>query len=406
MSNILSVVNVLGKRTSKWISLVAFCAVANFASLHTYLKLLPRYGLAGGLLAVLVNIVLTILVLQHGEKKWMQSKVIFSGVILFFFLEVWALYPVADALKQVGKGTDQDDAVIMSVDQIRAFHYPYTNVTYLGGKISPGPGWVLLHLPLTALGLYQFIGPMMIALSAWYLRRLSKHAANIYLILLLITPTVSQLLVPGSDLISLATAIMLLCFISRKSSAVAGLFWAVVLGFVATARINFISLPIAFLFVRPDRISKRAILETTVALLVATGLHLGFYVAWPDHYAPLHLVPDAREMLAVFSYLMPIAIISTVLYLLLVKVRSDIDKLEAIGWYLFAMHLPLAIGLLKLTGFDFATWIGYEYVFMPLPCFAAALALLHGRSRQSTDPMTNTTGRASANTEAIAAVRI
>ena len=73
--------------------------------------------------------------------------------------------------------------------------------------------------------------------------------------------------------------------------------------------------------------------------------------------------------------MMPVVFVVVVIFLALKKVRNEADQVEALGFYLLAMHLPPALGLLRLGGYDWPMWEGYYYLLVAVPCLAASLAL-------------------------------
>ena len=81
-------------------------------------------------------------------------------IIMLFFTASIVVYPLADNLKEIGRGSDQDNAIIEGAQAFFANGSPYFATTYYGNPISAGPGWIILLMPLALSGFYLLINPI------------------------------------------------------------------------------------------------------------------------------------------------------------------------------------------------------------------------------------------------------
>ena len=75
-------------------------------------------------------------------------------------------YPRADALRAVGRGSDQDDCVRQLVDNVLSLRAPY-GVGYFGDPCSTGPGELVPYLPLALWDGYLVVVPVLAVLLGY-----------------------------------------------------------------------------------------------------------------------------------------------------------------------------------------------------------------------------------------------
>lgn len=309
------------------------------------------------------------------KLKISKSKWLLIAMVAVFFLEALFLYPIADGRKAIHSGSDEDDAIIVAADQMRALHFPYAQKTYLGGPISPGPGWIMLNIPAIKVHLYALQGPLLLALLAWMLRRRSAREAFLFVAVLLFCPAIHLLISNGSDLVALSAAFMLFgVSVYQQRSLFACIGWSVLLGFVATARINLIAVPVAMLCMRKDWKTARAWMETAIAVMTAACLHAAFYLHAPSEYAPFHLIAKGRMFLDAVPLLAVLLPLVLVVFVLWFKAETGAQMVGGLAIFLFIAHLPAAMGVLRLQQYRFAIWDGFEYISLCLVCASGAVA--------------------------------
>jgi hypothetical protein len=305
-----------------------------------------------------------------------RSRWLLIGLISIFFVEALAIYPVVDARKTFGGGSDQDDAIIQAADQLRAGHFPYADRTYLGNPITPGPGWVMLNTPAVEVHAYPLQAPILIAIAAWLLWTIAPTAAVLFAAILALTPGLHLLIINGSDLPTLSAALLILCLTVYSRPLFGRVAWVILFGMVATARLNLIVLPIAVLALRRDWKTSRAWLETFSTLVIAATLHWLFYRVSPTQYTPLHILTKAHTYLTGVTPVLILCAIACIYLLLRYKAETSAQMAALLGLFLLLSHLPAAIGSLRYVHGDLAHWEGYEYLSVSILCLAGGVALI------------------------------
>jgi hypothetical protein len=292
-------------------------------------------------------------------------------------------YPVADGLKRVGRGSDQDDALILTGERLLAGQRPYAAVTYLDHRPSPGPGWVLLALPFTVTGLYFLLTPVFVWIAAAAVR--AAHGvgpANVFLLLLASSPGFWETMIVGSDMFAIGALFVVTAVLAHSCRSPRTAPWVAALaGLASTSRLPFASIvPLlaAFLWKREHSEGVRFFL---IAGGAAAFLHAGF-LAWdPAHYWPAHLFAKAQTFLP--PALAAVATAASVVVVVTAVVK-DTGSLDSWLTHLaFCLGVPLAFlafGDLAWSDFELARWQGANYLMVPLPLYLAGRAPLFARS--------------------------
>jgi len=372
--------------------LLLFLQLPSLRPLYKYLpsglhKLIPLY-----LLAVFFGYALFFKSpgLSGLIKKFLNRRVVLIAFIVLITLVNFFVYPIADSLKYQGKGSDQDDALIVTAANLVRGKNPYQAHTYFySNPISPGPGWIILCFPFTLLkGLYFLLTPFYIILLLLLLRRItgSYFSGNIFLILCLSSLAFWETMVAGSDMFAIGALFTLsVCavFYSIEKGGILLFLSMLLLGFAATSRVVFIYIipVIGILLFRRSKFKHLVYL--LAALAIAILLHLIFYLWNTASYTPLHLLAKGGRLLA--SGLKPCAVILTlaVLTVTYLKVKSNISS-----WLFFfclSLAVPLffvAIGdLVNMRNFNFALWEGANYLLILMPIYLVYLGLSQAEFR-------------------------
>jgi hypothetical protein len=152
------------------------------------------------------------------------------------------VYPIADARRIVGAGSDADDALDILVRRLLAGDYPYTERTYRGNLISPLPGWGLLAAPFwlafgrTAYLSVLWIGAWMVALAvAW---RQPVRAGLVVLGALAVFPVAGVTFLNGGDYMAIGSALVVLFVLAEQLPPRWLPALAVLAGLVLSSRLN------------------------------------------------------------------------------------------------------------------------------------------------------------------------
>jgi hypothetical protein len=287
------------------------------------------------------------------------------------------LYPVADALNQTGRGSDQDDALILAGTALTRFSNPYIQHTYLNQPVHPGPGWAMLAAPLTATGLYAFLLPIALTLVLWVLRSAGEswQTINRFMLLLLSSLIVWELAITGSDYIPFAL-LMLATFLLLTRPVLGNakvLVLCILVGFLATFRLPFLLLPSLYALILASRFPRRALAVGLGGTLICAALHLPFYLINLDYYPPLYVVIEKTH--ASFS---PVGrVLAAGLCLSALCVIGSLQKTwGARAAHAFALAVPWSIvafaDLVRSEG-SLAQWGGASFMTLALPSIVLAV---------------------------------
>lgn len=295
------------------------------------------------------------------------------------------VYPEADALRLQGRGSDQDDGVIIAARALLAGRDPYAVASYLGLPLSTGPGAVLAALPFVAAGWYG--GVQLAGLSAlgWALLRAGGPAAALaWLVLMASSVAVWEWLAQGSDLLWLGCLIAALAIAGPGWMTEPGgdgpargrLVWIGVLaGLLGSARVVLAGLPLLLALAWWRGAGLRAAVAVAVAGTVAAGLlHFVFWLPGEGDYMPAHLLGKGRALFAGGEGTLAVVLALTgLLVLALVRCRAAPVLVAAAG-----LAPPLATAALvqlAQTGWSPSAWSGATWLALAAPGAAAAAAL-------------------------------
>ena len=293
------------------------------------------------------------------------------------------VYPLADGLRNVGEGSDHDDALVLAATRLAEGSWPYGVRTYLGMPITPGPGWLLLWLPLAAMHMVWLVGPLALAAWAWAMAKATGtwRASNVALVLLGTSAACWEHLVTGGDYLAigaLATTVVLMAHGRRLPwSLIAGL--ALVLGLVATSRVVFLYLPLAAAAALWPRDRRVASLVAGLGVAAALGLHAAFYLPNPEAYSPLWVLKKGGFLMAPWARVgCVLACLATGLWILR-SIRAGTSGLgPCLGRFWPALAVPLAfvaLGGLEYVDWGLASWKAARHLLVAAPPLAAALAI-------------------------------
>jgi len=374
--------------------LLAFAAVCVVGSAPFFDKHVPY---PGGALLVYTGCLFGGLVVLRRPVGPLRSLLesAWTPVSLIAALAVLDLV-VHPAMRAAADASTAPDALIEPTRRLLAGDPPYAAV--LPGRVpaSPGPGWLLLNLPFTALGGLALLNPAYLAVAAGVLASVSgsRWIRSWFVLLSFACLNFLQKSVEGHDLFAVSFAMVAVTALAwSKRSDPRGLGWlGAVAGLVATARVPFVIHPLLVgLLLWPQRRSALAFLLS--ALTVLTVCHLGFF-AWGRHadlvYQPLHVLERAQAALgpgwlAGFALAWGLAAIWGRR-----RAAGRLDRWFSFHWVL--MFVPFAlVGLAELFRADpmaLASWEGKNYVTFTLPLLTAAVATqwsreVEGRAAES-----------------------
>lgn len=312
------------------------------------------------------------------------ALVVYAAAVVLFVV----VYPIADARRLVGAGTDADDALDLAARALLSGAYPYAERTYLNNPISPLPSWVTLAAPFVLLfGRAAYLSLFWLAVWLLLLRleyRSAGLAALVSAAAFVFFPALTVTFVNGSDSFASIVAVCVLgVAIQRGWLDRAG--WARLAGFglatgiVLSSRWNVpLLLPLLCGALARRAGVPRGVAYGTLSALAWGAVTLPFWVANPAGFTPLHtysMLGRFDAYLPGFGLLVPVAtaLLSLLLGAYLIR-RGDL-------WLCMAVvtSAPVAAGFLAGLAFlprlDFWPLI-YGLMATPFWTLAAAPAVV------------------------------
>jgi hypothetical protein len=376
------------KSTTMLVFVLGLFLVLAFPSWRTIYRYSASFKFAAALLYSLAFCALFAVVLIFKDKiagmPILGSPLVSIVPLILIFLVAAFIYPKADSLKYVMRGSDQDDAVIVCTQALLNGNSPYSVRTYYGNPPSPGPGELLLYLPFVHLGLYPFGTLIILFLAALLLRRSCSSwlAPNMFLLALSSSLAFWELVGVGSDL-HFVGAIMLISALLVSNERSKGWFvfciGSVLCGFAATARIVFLFVPLVFGFVLLRRSKAKALAFFLISLFTALSLHVFFNWITPGIYTPMHLLETAVEIFD-DRIIMGLSILACLCVAWIVFHDFTKRNIELTGALAVTLGAPLFLtaltGLITRRHGDLASWEGAN-VLAPAAVLAGAAFAVH-----------------------------
>jgi hypothetical protein len=365
-------------------------------SLRALFKYIPASLLPVAVPVYLAGIwVFYALLLHHqGLRRFLcrstKSALPLVVLLLLIITASAVLYPIGDARKQLGMGSNQDDALILAGRNLLSGHHPY----YQGGQalqvISAGPGWILLTLPFTATGLYVLLIPAVVGAAAFVVNgnRRNFLRGSLFILLLMSSLAFWELLAAGSDIVPLGCVFVIgaiAVYHSWKSSSqppctlAGGLKRAgaaLLLAFASTGRIVFfffVPLLARFLWKR-NKSSGWIFLILAGAVLLA--LHLIFYFWNTSWYMPTHIFGKSLKLAGPWFLSIGLIACAAALALAISKATEGLSSWLFYLWVVAAAAMAFAgLGDLLSCGFHLAQWEGANYMAMQMAMGVGFVAL-------------------------------
>lgn len=311
------------------------------------------------------------------SQLFLRNKMLYAAVFVAVTIIMIVGYAVADSRKLEDAGSDQDDALILAGQQLSAGHYPYAHKTYLNNPISPGPGWVILFLPVTVLGIYPLVIPGCVFGIAYLIYRLTESVtkSNLFLWLLFSSPLFWETTFQGSDLLPLGCGFvlgsLLLYFLWGKN-----IYWdfaiSLFIAFMLTSRI----ILAGYVFIWACFLKQRLRFGAVVGLLVIAS-HGLFWVWNPSLYSPLHVIDKGQTIFTVYHLIAALLISGIAVVYALLNLQTTLESWLYALWMCIFVPLGLvSLAQLRAVHYDFARWEGATYQMIAIPVYLFYLSLV------------------------------
>jgi hypothetical protein len=318
------------------------------------------------------------------------------GLTSLFLLVLFA-YPRADALKEVGRGSDQDDCVRTLVGNVFALKEPY-GFGYFGDPCSTGPTEFFVYFPVQVFSQYFIVVPVLsVLLGYWVLNQVTDRPTAIFLSLSQFASWLFlELSAVGSDLIVIGWLFAAATVASRrgmrngnKALLVAG---GVAYCLFAGSRVPLILVGLGSMWVLLIVYRARALRVVLPATVGMATLYLGSYAVAPSSFRPWHLVAKSGRIIRYLGGDNPVPLLVLLAaagaILVISMRRGDIETF--LDRQYFAANLALvvlpmaAVAAWDLSRHDFnlAAWEGLGYLFL---CVPSLLVLVSHQLQSATD---------------------
>ena len=317
-----------------------------------------------------------------------RRRVLGVGLVALLVL-VAVAYPRADALRAVGRGSDQDDCVRQLVGNVVALRAPY-GVGYFGDPCSTGPGELVPYLPLALWDGYLVVVPVVCVLLGYRVLTLLTDRGTAVLLSLtqLVCWLFLEMAATGSDMIVIGWLFALATTAStlglRRHNPVLTFVGGSAYLLFATSRVPLLVVTAASGVVLLAVCGARAWRVVAPVLLGATALYVGTWAVAPALFRPGHLLGKSARILRDLgddrlAWLLLLAILALGASVVVVLRHGLVAVLRRYeGWaHLLAVTAPMAaVALwdLERKGFDPAAWEGLHYLYLGVPALLVAVA--------------------------------
>lgn len=352
-------------------------AVGTVAIAAAHLGNGPAWGLAYAFMMAIVLGILLFRPLPGIAERLLRNPILWAAMLLVMATADQIHFHHAQT-----KSNPLTSALALELPA-RAFlhgHDPYSIHLPGNAPISPGPGWILLVLPLTAPGLTGLLGAAALAVTYATLRRWDPAKAGLYCLLMLVQPLFQSQAANGQDLyvlsLCLVTFALLLGRHAGRTPAIALI--GVLAGVLATARMPMLLLLLipTLGLIRHNRRTGWVLLISTVCTTVILDAGFAVWAHRSGHwFQPMHVFRrgayQAGHGSQIAVVLLSLGAAAWILFRMHGTVRSWIFGM----WLLMsALFIPEAIKELVFLHYDWR-WEGSNYITFPLPLLVAVLVL-------------------------------
>ena len=366
----------------KILNLITFIILFEVSCLRTIIKYVSNPLLSAFMIISYFLLLMLIIYLFQLRKSIIdrisKNKYLYILSILCLTTIVLYGYPIADNLKLHGKGSDQDDCVILGVENLLKAQNPYSSRTYRSNPCSTGMGVLIAYIPFVYIGFYELGSVIFMIITLWYLYiNRGPKLAFFYKITLLTNTLFIELMVVGSDLFLIGFFLLIAALYMDANidnmSIGKTLLLSVLVGLVASSRINMlIILPIFAIFgyFRNKLSGILMFLSSSVIAILPSFL---IYISNPSLFTPLHLIQKAEMLLPLSVRFVVIAIMAFSLVIsLFLYSKKAILFTSALLWILTPMFVGLLIGGLAHVEYKVSLSEHFNYLIPLLPLASAS----------------------------------
>jgi hypothetical protein len=369
---------------------LAVVAIQLVFSLRFFAKYAGSMAAVAYVAYVATGLALCVLVLRSPRLLRMLSREPLLGAAVVCLVGLVAVaYPMAEALRAVGAGSDQDDCVRTLVNNVIALRAPYGH-GYFGDPCSTGPGELFVYWPVGLTRTWFVVVPgLCVGLGYVVLRIVADRAVAVLLSLTqLCSWLFLELAAIGSDLLLIGWlyACAVACLWVGVRERRRGLLLASGMAYwlFATSRLPLALVAAASAGLLLLALGARVWVVVAPAAALTVLLYAGSYALAPSRFEPGHLVAKSARVLRDLGEGPGLAALVAVG---LVIVAGVALALRSGGAGLVRRHqlllqvavLAMPMGLVSLWDLlrhdlDPAAWEGLHYLYLAVPMLLVAAA--------------------------------
>lgn len=317
-----------------------------------------------------------------------RESLLVAAVVCLFAL-VAVAYPVADALREVGAGSDQDDCVRELVVNVFALRAPFGR-GYFGDPCSTGPGELFVYWPVALTRIWFVVVPgLCVGLGYVVLRVVADRPLAVLLSLTqLCSWLFLELAATGSDLLVIgwlyAAAVACSWVGVRERRHGLLLFGGAAYWIFATSRLPLALVAAASALLLLLGLGARVRLVVAPAAALTLLLYAGSYALAPSRFEPGHLVAKSgrvvRDLVDGPGLVALVAVGLLVLAGVVLALRSgavEMVRRHMLPVQVAVLAMPMALvslwDLLR-RDLDPAAWEGLHYLYLAMPMLLVAAA--------------------------------
>jgi hypothetical protein len=371
-----------------WLLVVVVVQLA--FSLRFFAKYTDAFAPVAYLAYVVLGVALCVLLLRSPRLLRLLSRepMLVAGIVCLVAL-VAVAYPVADALRDVGAGSDQDDCVRTLVVNVFSLRAPFGR-GYFGDPCSTGPGELFVYWPAALTRAWFVVVPALCVGLGYAVLRVGADRA--LAVLLSLTQLCSwlflELAATGSDMLLIGwlyAAAVACSWVGvrerRRGLLVSG---GAAYCLFATSRLPLVLVAAVSALLLLLAVGARVWLAVAPAAAITLLLYAGSYALAPSRFAPGHLVAKSGRVvrdLADGPGLLALVAVGVLLVaggVLAVRLGSArLVRRHLLLLQVAVLGTPMALvslwDLLR-RDLDPAAWEGLHYLYLAMPMFLVAAA--------------------------------
>jgi hypothetical protein len=220
-----------------------------------------------------------------------------TAVVILVFVAAFLLDYPSENVHHGGLGTDRDDALEQATVALLEGRFPYRERTYLGNRITPMPGGLLLSAPFALAGGAVYGNLFWIGAFTLLIARLASWwSALVLLTVTAFSPVALHGLLHGSDFVANSAAVLIGFVLALESSGKRRIAALVLLGVALSWRMSFVFVLLVLAVALLRHEGPRAAASVAISLAVFGLVTAPFALYDWSGFAPIHIVAEVDAL--------------------------------------------------------------------------------------------------------------